>query len=941
MIKDQIESLRRELEQHNYNYYVKSMPTISDFEYDAKLRQLQELETAHPEFFDPNSPTQRVGSDIASGFEQVAHVYPMLSLGNTYSESEVQDFYERVRKGLNEDFELVCELKYDGTSISLTYEDGELVRAVTRGDGEKGDDVTANVKTIRSIPLRLHGNYPKSFEIRGEILMPWSVFDDLNREREEQEEQLFANPRNAASGTLKLQNSAVVASRKLDAYLYYLLGENLPADLHSENLKAAHSWGFKISDATKVCKTLGEVSAFINQWDIERKSLPVATDGIVLKVNSLSQQRALGFTAKSPRWAIAYKFQAEKAVTRLNSVSYQVGRTGVVTPVANLDPVQLSGTIVKRASLHNAKMIEETLKLHIGDMVYVEKGGEIIPKITAVDESSRQQDSEKVIFPTKCPVCKTLLVREEQEAKFYCPNDTGCYPQIKGKILHFVSRKAMNIDTLGEGIISLLLEKNLISNYADLYDLKDKRSELIGLERVNLPELDFIDKPKIPLDKFIYTFEIGYENISLQNATVLVNEFKTINNILNADYKKLDAVSELQFSKTQNKKAILQKIASYKFDMFRSDFIQKIGSEIDSVDGISLETAIRCLEIDIINDSDIKILTSNYDYIYLIATTTINELVEKGIQEEKAKYLIDQLNSQYKSKIDKLNTLSKTVLQDQSVENLINAIEDSKSVPFEKVLFALGVKNIGETTAKDIAKVAGNIDVVIKASDSIILEKIKREFGDCFPEKTKLSIKTFDLKKDIVEAKRLSETFQLFNDLFYSKTLQTLFLQKYNIINNTALSLKTKDSIIRNILKDKIPEAFFHYENIPGIDTSVLSSIVEFFGDQKNIEIVNRLRTVGLKFQIEENAKIVSSNKLNGAIIVISGIFKHYKREEYKKIIEENGGKNSSSISSKTTFILAGDEIGPEKYKKAQSLNVEILSEEKFLEKIGMNTETE
>ena len=357
MIKEQIESLRRELEQHNYTYYVLSNPTISDFDFDAKLKQLQELEAAHPEFYDPNSPTQRIGSDIASDFEQVAHVYQMLSLGNTYSEGEVQDFYERVRKGLNEDFELVCELKYDGTSISLTYEDGLLVRAITRGDGEKGDDVTANVKTIRSIPLRLQGNFPKSFEIRGEILMPWSVFDELNREREEQEEQLFANPRNAASGTLKLQNSATVASRKLDAYFYYLLGEKLPSNLHSGNLQAAHSWGFKISEATKVCKTLEEISAFINQWDVERKNLPVATDGIVLKVNSIQQQRALGFTAKSPRWAIAYKFQAEKAVTRLNSVSYQVGRTVAVTPVANLDPVQLSGTIVKRASLHNAYII--------------------------------------------------------------------------------------------------------------------------------------------------------------------------------------------------------------------------------------------------------------------------------------------------------------------------------------------------------------------------------------------------------------------------------------------------------------------------------------------------------------------------------------------------------------------------------------------------------
>lgn len=397
MSKEKIEQLRKELELHNYNYYVLSAPTISDMEFDAKLKELQSLEEAHPEFYDPASPTQRVGSDISDGFTQVAHVYPMLSLGNTYSEAEVTDFYERVRKALNEDFELVCELKYDGTSISLTYENGLLLRAVTRGDGEKGDDVTANVKTIRSIPLRLRGQFPALFEIRGEILMPWTVFDELNREREAQDEQLFANPRNAASGTLKLQNPAIVASRKLDAYLYYMLGEQLPSGTHSGNLNAAREWGFKISDATKVCKTLNEVFDFIRYWDTERKNLPVATDGIVIKVNSLNQQKNLGYTAKSPRWAIAYKFQAEQALTRLNSVSYQVGRTGAVTPVANLDPVQLSGTTVKRASLHNADIIE-SLDLHIGDMVFVEKGGEIIPKITAVDLSVRVLIGDKVKF---------------------------------------------------------------------------------------------------------------------------------------------------------------------------------------------------------------------------------------------------------------------------------------------------------------------------------------------------------------------------------------------------------------------------------------------------------------------------------------------------------------------------------------------------------------
>jgi len=667
MIKDQIESLRRELEQHNYNYYVKSAPTISDFEFDTKLRQLQELETAHPEFFDPNSPTQRVGNDIASGFEQVAHVYPMLSLGNTYSEGEVQDFYERVRKGLNEDFELVCELKYDGTSISLTYEDGVLVRAVTRGDGEKGDDVTANVKTIRSIPLRLQGNYPKSFEIRGEILMPWSVFDELNREREEQEEQLFANPRNAASGTLKMQNSSVVASRKLDAYLYYLLGENLPSDLHSENLQAAHSWGFKISDATKVCKTLEEVSAFINYWDVERKNLPVATDGIVLKVNSLSQQRALGFTAKSPRWAIAYKFQAEKAVTRLNSVSYQVGRTGAITPVANLDPVQLSGTTVKRASLHNADIIE-ALDLHIGDMVFVEKGGEIIPKITAVDKDARLLIGDKVQFIKSCPECGAALVRFEGEAAHYCPNENACPPQIKGKMEHFVSRKAMNIDGLGSETINLLYQNGLLHNIADIYTLKVP--DLIRLERLGT----------------------------------------------------------------------------------------------------------------------------------------------------------------------------------KSAYNIQEGAEKSKEIPFERVVFALGIRFVGETIAKKLAYAFKNIE---------------------------------------------------------------------------ALEQATYDELIA----------------VDEIGGRIAQSVVAYFSDSLNTEMLNRLKEYGLQMSLSEEKLQAHGTALAGLSIVISGTFSKHSRDEYKTMIERNGGKNVGSVSVKTSFILAGENMGPEKLKKAEKLDVKLVNEDDFLLMIDAGTQ--
>ena len=669
MIKDQIESLRRELEQHNYNYYVLSTPTISDMDFDIRLKQLQELEEAHPEFFDPNSPTQRIGSDIAAGFKQVSHVYPMLSLGNTYSEGEVQDFYDRVQRGLNEEFELVCELKYDGTSISLTYEDGLLVRAVTRGDGDKGDDVTTNVKTIKSIPLRLHGDYPQSFEIRGEILMPWSVFEDLNREREEQEEQLFANPRNAASGTLKLQNSKTVASRKLDAYFYYLLGENLPSDLHSGNLAAAHSWGFKISEATKICKSLTEVSGFINFWDTERKNLPVATDGIVLKVNSIPQQRALGFTAKSPRWAIAYKFQAEKAVTRLNSVSYQVGRTGAITPVANLDPVQLSGTTVKRASLHNADIIE-ALDLHIGDMVFVEKGGEIIPKITAVDKNARILIGDKVLFIKKCPECGAELVRYEGESAHYCPNENACPPQIKGKMEHFVSRKAMNIDGLGSETINLLYQNGLIHTIADIYSLKIP--DLIRLERLG--------------SKSAYNIQAGSEK--------------------------------------------------------------------------------------------------------------------------------------------------------------------SKEVPFERVVFALGIRFVGETIAKKLA--------------------------------------------------------------FAFKTIE-------------ALEQATLDELI----------------SVDEIGERIAQSVVLYFKDPLNIETVTRLKLAGLQMKLSEEKLQSHGSSLSGFSIVISGTFSQHSRDEYKTMIERNGGKNVGSVSSKTSFILAGENMGPEKLKKAESLGVKLVDEITFLEMIKSVSQSE
>ncbi len=659
-VKEKIDRLRAELHRHNYNYYVLNAPEISDKEFDDLMRELQELEKEHPEYQDDNSPTMRVGSDLNKNFTQVAHKYPMLSLGNTYSESEVIDFYERVKKALNEDFEICCELKYDGTSISLTYEDGKLVRAVTRGDGEKGDNVTDNVKTIRTIPLVLHGNYPKSFEIRGEILMPWVVFEELNREKEAREEPLFANPRNAASGTLKLQNSAIVASRKLDAYLYYLLGEELPCDGHYENLQAAASWGFKTSEHTRKAHSLEEVFEYINYWDTERKNLPVATDGIVLKVNSLKQQKNLGFTAKSPRWAIAYKFQAERALTRLNKVTYQVGRTGAVTPVANLDPVQLSGTIVKRASLHNADIIEG-LDLHIGDMVYVEKGGEIIPKITGVDKDARGMlIGEKVKFITHCPECGSKLIRFEGEAAHYCPNETACPPQIKGKIEHFISRKAMNIDGLGPETVDMFYRLGLINDTADLYQLK---------------------------------------------------------------------------------------------------------------------------------------------------TDNIKNLERMG---------------------------------EKSAENIVNGIAASKEVPFERVLFALGIRFVGETVAKKIAKSFTDIEELENAD----IEKLK---------------------------------------------------------------------------------------NIDEIGEKIAQSIITYFSNPANRELVERLKANGLQLHQTEEDLSGYTDKLAGQSIVISGVFTHHSRDEYKEMIEKNGGKNVGSISSKTSFILAGENMGPAKLEKAQKLEVKIMSEDEFL----------
>ncbi len=659
-IEAKIKALREELDQHNYNYYVLSAPTVSDREFDEKMKELQALEEAHPEFADPASPTQRVGSDLSKEFKQVVHRYPMLSLGNTYSETDVREFYERVERALNEPFEIVAELKYDGTSISLIYEEGRLVRAVTRGDGTRGDDVTANVRTIRSVPLRLRGEgYPAAFELRGEILLPWAEFDRLNKEREEQEEPLFANPRNAASGTLKQQNPAVVAARKLDAYFYYLLGENLPADNHYDNLQIARTWGFKIPDVIRKCHSMQEVLDYIAYWDTERKNLPVATDGIVLKVNSLRQQLNLGFTAKSPRWAIAYKFQAERAVTRLNSVSFQVGRTGAVTPVANLEPVLLAGTVVKRASLHNADIIEG-LDLHLGDNVYVEKGGEIIPKIVGVDVGSRPLiTGAKVTFVRTCPECGTPLVRPEGEAAHYCPNEGGCPPQIKGRIEHFVTRKAMNIN-IGPETVEDLYDAALVRDVADLYTLKV--TDLMRLER----------------------------------------------------------------------------------------------------------------------------------------------------------------------------------WAERSARNLMDSLEESKKVPFERVLYGLGIRYVGETVAKRLALAFHSME----------------QLGE-------------------VSAEALTEV-------------------------------------------DEIGER-------------IALSVTRYFADEGNRRLVARLRDAGLRMAVEEETLANRSDKLKGLSIVISGTFSQHSRDEYKAMIEQHGGKNSGSVSGKTDYILAGDNMGPSKLEKASKLGVKIISEDEFL----------
>ena len=696
---DRIVELRKLLEHYNYLYYVKNEPEITDQKFDELMHELERLEAEHPEMFDPNSPTQRVGNDTTNEFVQVAHKYGMMSLANTYSEQEIRDFDERVRKGIGgDDVEYVCELKYDGTSISLRYEDGNLQVAVTRGDGVKGDDVTTNVRTIRTVPLHMQGeDYPAEFEIRGEILMPFAVFNRLNEERLEAGEALFANPRNAAAGTLKLQNSSIVAKRQLDCYLYYVPGEITLTPTHYGNLMKAREWGFNVPPYIGLCHNIDEILDFIHKWDVERKNLPVPIDGIVIKVNSIRQQLQLGYTAKSPRWAVAYKFKAERVETRLLSVDYQVGRTGSITPVANLEPVHIAGTTVKRASLHNEDIIRE-LDLHLHDMVYVEKGGEIIPKIVGVDVEKRVADAPVIEFITHCPECGTPLIRHEGEANHYCPNEDHCPPQIAGKLEHFVSRKAMDIEGMGGETIDLLLTKGFIQDVADIYTLPSRREELIGLEKILYPESYVMTS--IPLGKVIYAFEIGMKNISAKNADVLAEHFGSLTKLAGASKEELMAVGSLQFTGDREKN--INKMLEY-FRMPFNESLERL-KQAGEVDMLPLDVVIYALDIPGIDFHKAELLSVKFDYIYRLYTATLDEIAETDEMSREDAERVSRFLQGKEKFIRKMNTLSVYRLQEKSVDNLIAGIEKSKQRNLPEFINALGIRYIGETASRNLAR---------------------------------------------------------------------------------------------------------------------------------------------------------------------------------------------------------------------------------------------
>lgn len=707
--QNRIIELRKALEYHNYKYYVENAPEITDREFDELMHELEKLEAAYPDMYDPNSPTQRVGQDINREFTQVPHKYPMLSLGNTYSEQELRDFDQRVRKVVGDKVEYVCELKYDGTSISLTYVNGELTQAVTRGDGVKGDDVTVNVRTIRTVPLKLRGDYPPEFEIRGEILMPFSVFNRLNQEKAEAGEPLFANPRNAAAGTLKLQNSSMVAKRHLDCFLYYIPGDITPEPTHFGNLMKAKEWGFNMPPYIRLAATFQEVWDFITCWDKERTNLPVPIDGIVIKVNNIEMQHLLGYTAKSPRWAIAYKFKAEQVETPLIDVVYQVGRTGSITPVANLEPVHIAGTTVKRASLHNADIIA-ALDLHEHDIVYVEKGGEIIPKIVGVDKDKRREGTLPVEFITHCPECGTKLVRVEGEANHYCPNEDHCPPQIAGKIEHFVSRKAMNIEGMGEETIDLLLSKRMIRDVADIYVLPQKRDELIGLEKIIYPES--FEMTSIPLAKVIYAFEIGIKNISVRQAEAVAAHFGHLPAFAEATKEDL-----LQLFPDEG---AVNRILDY----FRTPFNLTLNRlrEAGEVENIPLDYVIYALNIPGIDWHKSDLLAARFDYIYELSVATPGEIeAVEEVSWEEAEGISCFFRANEKL-VRKLNTLSVYRMQEKSVDNLIASIEKSKSAGFAALLNALGIRYIGETASRNLAKSFRTMESLIDAGYDQLIE---------------------------------------------------------------------------------------------------------------------------------------------------------------------------------------------------------------------------
>ncbi|WP_191860038.1 NAD-dependent DNA ligase LigA [Hanstruepera ponticola] len=803
-IKDQIKSLQEELRQHNYNYYVLDNPTISDYEFDMKLKKLQELEAKHPEFADANSPTQRVGGAITKNFETVKHEHRMYSLDNSYSKEDLLDWETRLKKMIDGPIQFTCELKYDGASISLTYENGSLLRAVTRGDGVQGDDVTANVKTIKSVPLQLKGDYPPKFDIRGEIVLPFEGFNKMNEEREEIGEEPYRNPRNTASGSLKLQDSAEVAKRPLECLLYNITGSNLGIKTQFESLEKARAWGFKVPNAAKLANSIDEVLEFVEYWDVKRHDLPYETDGVVVKVNSLQHQDELGYTAKAPRWAMAYKFKAEQVSTILLEITYQVGRTGAITPVANLEPVELAGTTVKRASLHNADQIEK-LDIREGDTVFVEKGGEIIPKIIAVDLSKRPSNSTPTQYITHCPECETELIRQAGEAQHYCPNYNGCKPQIIGRIQHFISRKAMDIDGLGKGTVELLFHHDKVNNYSDLYFLKQKEIEGLRMWLDN-PDagLKKNNQLQVPLGKAIFGLSQGWGNLSRTHSDLIAESVSDIMEIFNL--KKLpEGVEERKFER----------------------LIDMLNKTIHTVELSNYYSFSDYVSFNLLLD-----LKYPKDTLDLFEINSLDiDFIDEALSLNRFKR-----HEKFEDFIVKVSDRNRVGIQSKNAEKIIEAIQTSKKRPFENVLYALGIRDVGEVSAKNLVNHFLTLDSLVEAS---------------FDELTSI--------RDIGE--------------------------------------------------------------------SVASNILSFFSNEANSKIIARLKEAGLNFEVEK--KELLSEKLKGLNFVVSGKFS-IERNVLKKIIEENGGKNVSSLSKNTSYLIVGENMGPSKKEKAEKNDIKMISEEEF-----------